>query len=848
MARRRSESFTLNMIRAGRTFALSVLLFVISISFAEAALFQLGPDFDKKVQIYNQIYADPQITDLMSRIERDPTNQALTDELLIRLPISPLELFEIDLAIHHHELAVPKYIYERHLRWLHFHPFAGPVQPQQQDNSALDMFLPELSPESPVVPLAPLVGTNRDEAYTLSSPNGGPLQYQGEIQLFVNKNNPLQMIDSANTWNACGANPNGTQDIFASTDGGVTWNYNCAPDAAAYSGLACGGTHFGSDPAVAWDNSGNAYLNYMMICGNNAAIVVAKSTNQGTTWSALGVVTGYANLNDKNFYVIDNTPASAFFNRHYSCWDLNNNERIAYSSNGGSTWTTVNTPSGTRAIDIGCDMAVRDDGRVYLIWDGLTCTSSCTGDDTYFSRSTNGGVNWSAAITVAPNKNLIAFSTQTAPPAENQRGIDPFGSIDIDNNSASACYHNLYVSYTNLAASGTQGRPANVYVRRSTDDGATWSAQVQVNDDAVGTASTTTQWHPWLQVDQTDGSVVIAWQDTRNFSSNDRRMEVFVSRSTNCGVNWEANIKVAQNSSEFNNNTISYSDHNSTDNTLFNPNQYGEYMGVDAHNRVAYMAWSDTRQYYPGSTSNTQKDNVAFANVTFCSAPTGFGAPTVTPGCNGTSVKVDLSWSAPASWGTNATGGTYSVERATSIGGPYTSLVSGLSGTTYTDNTAAASTTYFYRIVAKNNCPGTALTPMSLTSGSTSGTTGVCSGLPPVGDGWPGHGAGNPATFNKSGTNITANWDAITCNSTNAIIVYGTIGNYSAYVGSVDCAAGTSGTKTFTPPAGDLWFNILWKNGSTTGHPGYSSAGERTWSSVGLCSTLADNFADNVCN
>lgn len=824
------------------------ICFVTLLSQLVPASGAMAAETDAKRSLYESILANKELMGILDQIEKDPENQALMDSFLIRLPMSPLDFFTTAMEASFREYMVPKHIGDMQERWLKFHP--------EYSSEVAEVVANILYLNPSLAPLAPVVGTNRDEAFTYSP---APIAYQGEIQLSVNKNNTLQMVDAANSWNACGANANGTQDILSSTDGGSTWRFTCSPDVGAF-GLTCAQPHFGSDPAVAWDNSNNAYMNYMLLCCNNAsctaprsAIVVAKSTDAGLTWSGLGMpINDFGNtfFDDKQFYAIDNTPSSPFFNRHYSCWDRNNNERIAYSSNGGVSWTNVDTASGAKTVDIGCDLAISDTGTVYLVWDGLACGASCTGDDSYFLRSTNGGVSWSTpVVTIVSNKNLIGFSTQTAPPAEDARGINPFGSVDIDINPASACYHNLYFAYTDLPATGTSGTPANIYVKRSTSDGATWSAAVQVNDDAVGVSSTTTQFHPWLQVDQTDGSVIVGWHDTRHYSANsNRRMEAHVSRSINCGVSWEANIQVSQNSSEFNNNSIPYTDENTTDNPLRNPNQYGEYMGVDAHNRVAYLAWTDSRQFYPSFTSNTQKENVAFANVTFCSVPTGFGAPTVTPGCNGTSVKVDLSWSAPASWGTNATGGTYSVERATIIGGPYTSLVSGLSGTTYTDNTAAASTTYFYRIVAKNNCPGTALTPMSLTSAPTSGTTGVCSGLPPVGDGWPGHGAGNPATFNKSGTNITANWDAVTCNSTNAIIVYGTIGNYSAYVGSVDCAAGTSGTKTFTPPAGDLWFNILWKNGSTTGHPGYSSAGERTWSSVGLCSTLADNFADNVCN
>lgn len=759
---------------------------------------QKRAEFDRNLDLYRQVIVDhPDIMDLLDRAGSQRLSDGEIDNLLIRLPQSPLDIFEMHWFLAHHEVAVPKYIGELDERWQRFHPQYPIRLLGNSTTDAPDMLSQFLAP---IVPMAPVVSTNRDEAYTYPTP---PTEYQGEVQLFVNRNNTQQLVDSGNTWRACGANPNGTQDIYATTDGGVTWNNNCAPDAAAYTGLSCGGTHYGSDPAIAWDTSGNAYLNYMMICGSNAAMVVAKSTDAGTSWNPLGVLTGYANLNDKNMYVIDNTSTSPYVNRHYSCWDLNNDERIAYSSNGGASWTLVNTPSGAKTVDIGCDMAVRDDGHVYLNWDGLTCGANCTANDTYFSRSTNGGVNWSAAVTVAANKNMIGFSAQTQPPAADQRGIAGFGNIDIDNNPASACYHTLYIAYTDMPASGSSRTPANVYLKRSTDEGATWSSAVQINDDAVGTASTTTQFNVWIAVDQTDGSVIAGWQDSRNFSSNNRRVETYAARSINCGVSFESNIKVSAASTEFNNNSITYTDENSTDNTGANGNNFGEYMGVDAHNRIAYTSWSDTRQFYPTNTG-TQKENLAFASLTFCSAPTSLAAPTATPTCIGGNPKVDLSWSAP-SWGTNATGGTYSVERATSIGGPYSTIVSGLSGTTYTDSTVASSTTYFYRIVATNNCPGTALTPMSSTSASTSATAcpkveyssfGTLTQVCGDGDAYvePGEKWNVTVTLANTGSSTANNTHATLAVNAGSSVSATITGNPGSYGG---IAAGSNGSATY---------------------------------------------------
>jgi hypothetical protein len=78
-------------------------------------------------------------------------------------------------------------------------------------------------------------------------------------------------------------------------------------------------------------------------------------------------------------------------------------------------------------------------------------------------------------------------------------------------------------------------------------------------------------------------------------------------------------------------------------------------------------------------------------------------APTGAAAANGTcrsnkSIQVDVSWTATSS--TFADG--YEILRATTSGGPYTSLgtVSGRTTVTYGDTTAAFSTTYYYVVKA----------------------------------------------------------------------------------------------------------------------------------------------------
>jgi hypothetical protein len=91
-------------------------------------------------------------------------------------------------------------------------------------------------------------------------------------------------------------------------------------------------------------------------------------------------------------------------------------------------------------------------------------------------------------------------------------------------------------------------------------------------------------------------------------------------------------------------------------------------------------------------------------------------------------LSVGIDFSAPVKWGQNATNGTLLVERALAAKGPFTAVSGFLSSSTtaFTDSTANPSTSYFYRIRATNNCPGTALTPMILNSNNGTITTTTC--------------------------------------------------------------------------------------------------------------------------
>ncbi|HKV10085.1 MAG TPA: proprotein convertase P-domain-containing protein [Thermoanaerobaculia bacterium] len=713
---------------------------------------------------YEAFNRDTSVKSLEKQANGNLRNREAVDALLKRMPLSPLEYWQIDMEVKHYEVFIPRYIVQLHSRWVKLNEELAREYYGHERVEQLLSGWPVDTGEEIVDFEKATVGTNRNTASTDSpAPNG----YDGEIQIAVNHRNTNQMVAAANTFGSAGTacNNEQTQAVFYSSNGGTTWDYTCAPSNNVFAlGTCTGGTVFGSDPALYWNDNNEVFLNFMLLCGTATttkySMVVARSADGGATWTKQGIIKNAwstGTLEDKNFYAIDNTSTSPFYGRHYTCWDRSNNEKFAYSTNNGVAWTEVDLPTApVGGIDLGCEIAVQKNGTVHVVWESLTCSSTCTDERMWYTKSTNGGVSWSSPVQVHDH-NLAGFSGANMPPVADQRGIAPFGAIDVDN-SGGACDGTLYATYGDYTSGGAT--ETDIWVTRSTNGGTTWGTPVKVNDDGLAGR---TQFHPFLQVDQSNGSVVVSWHDARN-DVNNRKVDYYVARSTNCGVSFEANVKASQNSTEFNNSGISYTDENTTDNPNRNPNQYGEYMGLDVKNGKAYMAWVDTRHFYPGSSTNAQKENVGFAIVDFGTATQtcgnnlregtevcdgidlasqscttqGFTGGTLS--CNGTCsafVTSACTCTTPAaptgvtataasstqnnvSWTASAGATSYKILRSTTSGGPYTQVGTATT-TSFSDTGLTCNTAYFYVVQAVSSC-GT-----SSNSSQATATTSTCS-------------------------------------------------------------------------------------------------------------------------
>ncbi len=563
--------------------------------------------------LYDQVVASVRLKSLEPGRSGKMAEAAAVDTYLRELPLSPREFLAIDMQRRRYEIEVPSIIEEWHDRWIQLHEqtaralYGDVIVDAKLAGVPADTGAAEVSRVSS--------GTDRNLAATFAL---RPENYQGEVQVAVNPADRNQVVAAANTFDRMGGECGGAgiQAIFYSKDGGVTWGYTCAPSPSAYPALPeCTGVVFGSDPALSWGEGTSVYLNHLMLCFNGGvpsfATVVARSTDSGVTWSGHGVIKSSWNtgdLEDKNFYLIDHSPTSAYRGRHYSCWDRNNDEKVAYSTDSGATWTEVDLPAPPGGgFDLGCDMAVQQDGTLHLVWDTLDCGDIfCTNERMFYTRSKNGGVTWSAPVQVA-DFNVTSFGPENSscPKAQDFRCIGPFGAIDVDR-SGGPCDGNLYVTYADYEASGTV-EDTDTWVTRSTDGGATWERAVRVNDG--GTVGTV-QFNPFLVVDQYDGAVVAAWLDGRRSTGN-KKVDLYLGFSNDCGATW-VNRRLSNASQEFNNSAIGMSNQSTEDNANFNSNQFGDYIGLDVSGSRAYVAWSDTRHFFPGFSNESEEENIAF--------------------------------------------------------------------------------------------------------------------------------------------------------------------------------------------------------------------------------------------
>jgi hypothetical protein len=402
---------------------------------------------------------------------------------------------------------------------------------------------------------------------------------QSETSITVNPNNPMMLVGGSNEIVRL------PMRGYFSSNGGKSWG---AVDVPLPPPATTNGTDFGSDPGVAFDTRGNVYYSFIVVFFNRtfAAIqgtemAVAKSFDGGKSWPQVTFFnfnSGSGKFNDKPMIAVDTNPNSLFRDNVYVGWDTvtsgkssaNDDLLFARSTDGGLTFSSpvaLNNPTGGPRQVIGADPFVGPNGEVYVAWHDVQQNLLMV------NSSFNGGATFGQQQVIAPT--VVAFDD--AIPAMASRHALLYPACDTDR-SSSANHGTLYCSWMDETASnGT-----DIFVSRSTDRGASWSAPVRVNDDPTGVRKD--QFNQWLSVDPASGSINLSWNDARNDPA-DIKTDIFFSQSTDGGLSFASNVKV----------TTAMSDESADNPCADAGNQYGDYEGIVAFGGNIHPIWTDGR-------------------------------------------------------------------------------------------------------------------------------------------------------------------------------------------------------------------------------------------------------------
>ncbi|PKL78639.1 MAG: glycosyl hydrolase [Ignavibacteriae bacterium HGW-Ignavibacteriae-4] len=368
-----------------------------------------------------------------------------------------------------------------------------------------------------------------------------------EPSIMMDYNNPNILVAGANL-----------NYVYNSSDGGLTWKLKTLNSTYGVWG----------DPAINVDTEGNFYFFHLSNTpGGNwiDRIVCQKSEDEGDTWSN-GSYTGLSGTKaqDKQWSAIDRNNNNIYLTwtefDKYGSSNTADSSRILFSKSldAGETWSEpkkINQVSGD-CIDNdntveGAVPAVGPNGEVYVSW------ASARG--IVFNRSTDEGETWMIEDIIVDS--LSGGWAYDIPGILRCNGL-PVTKCDL---SGGPNHGTIYINWSDQK-NGLDN--TDIWLKKSTDGGNTWSESIRVNDDN----SEKHQFLTWMDIDQINGNLFFVFYDRRNY--DDTKTDVYMALSTDGG-------------SKFINTRISESP--------FIPNEgvfFGDYSNIVAHNNIVRPIWT----------------------------------------------------------------------------------------------------------------------------------------------------------------------------------------------------------------------------------------------------------------
>ncbi len=405
--------------------------------------------------------------------------------------------------------------------------------------------------------------------------SGSPRQ-QSEMQIAVNPADTLQVAGVATSF-ITGVEYDEI-DVYLSQDGGATWVKKTIGGGGANLDDGRPATARRFDPTIGFDATGRLYVGYGVDDAGSRELVVATSTDGGATFSYSGAVSDPTL--DKFLLATGRDPSNAAQQNLYVTYTVDAggglvSNKVAISTDGGATFTQSGFITDQATDDSSFAMpVVGPNGELYVIWDDF---DDAAGKSTIkFDVSTDAGATFGTDVVIGLTDvtygKANGFSAGTPVryhiSPQPDRGILAVPSLAVDPASG-----DLYAVYT--VATGAATDDTDIVLQKSTDGGATWSTP-----SVVHSASTASQFLPWVTVDAETGTVYVAWLDARNDGSNEK-VELFIARSTDGGSTF-TELPVAAASSD-----------QSLGNAARVAENYLEYLGVAAQSGVVYTLWPD---------------------------------------------------------------------------------------------------------------------------------------------------------------------------------------------------------------------------------------------------------------
>lgn len=368
-----------------------------------------------------------------------------------------------------------------------------------------------------------------------------------EQNITSNPSNPRWIFFGAN------ASP---QNARLTTNGGLNWILN---NPSYHSSTCC-------DPWTTY--TGN---NILIYASGVTGQYVYRSTNNGLNW---GLPILSVSGNDRNHVSAEYTGTGPYANYVYAGITPGNFGR---STDAGLTWTTTFSPSNTQP---GCYIAVGPNDTVNggcVIY--VTNTGSTSARTYNFYRSTDGGANF----TLRSSQNYVGWigSLNTAGRfVINGARTAPHPKIAMDNSNG-PYRGRLYLVYATNDPPGNGNKP-DVWLRYSTDQGATWSPQTIVNDNANPQSSD--QWFPEISCEKETGRLYIHWYDDRNNPAA-YGVDLYATYTEDGGQTFKPNQRLT-------NVTFTYPNPPCAANT----NCYrGDYTSITGDKDIGFSVWGDHR-------------------------------------------------------------------------------------------------------------------------------------------------------------------------------------------------------------------------------------------------------------